>query len=64
MVDNTTLNLGAGGDTIALDDIGGVKFQRVKLIHGADGVNAGDVSTANPFPVVAKTDEMNIDIHG
>ena len=64
MVDNTTLNPGTGGDTIALDDIGGVKFQRVKLIHGADGVNAGDISTANPFPVVAKTDEMNVDIHG
>ena len=51
MVDNTTLNLGTGGDVIALDDIGGVKFQRVKLIHGADGVNAGDASTANGFPV-------------
>ena len=51
MVDNTTLNPGSGGDTIALDDIGGVKFQRVKLVHGADGVNAGDVSVANGLPV-------------
>lgn len=51
MADNTTLNTGSGGDTIAADDIGGVKYPRSKLIHGADGVNAGDVSTANPLPV-------------
>lgn len=53
MADNTTLNAGAGGDVIAADDIGGVKFQRMKLIHGADGVNAGDVSETNPLPVIA-----------
>jgi hypothetical protein len=28
-----------------------VKFQRVKLIHGADGTNAGDISAQNPLPV-------------
>lgn len=50
MADNTILPTGVGGDTIATDDIAGVKFQRVKLIHGADGVNDGDVSTANPLP--------------
>jgi hypothetical protein len=50
MADNTTLNIGAGGDVIATDDIGGVKFQRFKLIHGADGVNDGDISNANPLP--------------
>ena len=50
MADNTTLNTGTGGDVIASDDIGGVKYQRVKLIHGADGVNSGDVSNVNPFP--------------
>jgi len=32
-----------------------VKFQRVKLIHGADGVNAGDVSTANALPTAVQT---------
>lgn len=37
MPDNTTLNAGSGGDTIASDDIGGVKHQRVKLSLGADG---------------------------
>ncbi len=51
MSDNTILNAGSGGDTIAFDDISGVKHQRIKLIHGADGVNAGDVATANPLPI-------------
>lgn len=51
MADNTTLDAGAGGDTIASDDIGGVKYQRVKLIEGADGTNDGDISAANPLPV-------------
>ena len=51
MADNTTLNAGAGGDVIASDDIGGVKFQRIKLVHGVDGTNAGDVATSNPLPV-------------
>lgn len=47
MADNTVVS----GTTVADDDIGGVKYPRVKLIHGADGVNAGDVSTANGLPV-------------
>lgn len=52
MSDNVTLNPGVSGDSIGADDIGGVKYQRVKLIHGADGVNAGDVSQANGLPVI------------
>jgi hypothetical protein len=55
VADNTTLNAAAGGDVIATDDIGGVKFQRVKLIHGADGVNAGDVAATNPLPILVTT---------
>lgn len=52
MADNTTLNSGTGGDVIATDDIGpGVKYQRVKVTLGADGVNDGDISSANPMPV-------------
>lgn len=51
MSDNTTTNPGTGGDTIGSDDIAGIKYQRVKLIHGADGVNDGDVASANPLPV-------------
>lgn len=64
MADNTTLNTGTGGDVIATDDIAGVKFQRVKLIHGADGVNAGDVSTANPLPVGDAGGTLTVDDGG
>lgn len=48
MADNSTLP--ATGDVIASDDISGIKFQRMKLIHGADGVNDGDISNTNPLP--------------
>lgn len=50
MADNTVINTGTGGDTIASDDVGGVKYQRVKVAHGADG-SATDVSIASPLPV-------------
>lgn len=39
------------GKTVASDDIGGVQFQRVKLNLGADGVDDGGISAANPLPV-------------
>ena len=48
MSDNTTLP--GTGDVIASDDIGGVKYQRVKLTHGEDG-EALDASNVNPVPV-------------
>ena len=51
MADNTVLNTGSGGDTIATDDIGGVKYPRSKITIGADGTNDGDVSSANPLPI-------------
>lgn len=50
MPDNVAITAGAG-TSIATDDIGGVNFQRMKLIHGADGVNDGDVSIVNGLPV-------------
>lgn len=50
MADNVAITAGSG-TSIASDDIGGVQFQRIKLIHGADGTNDGDVSSANPLPV-------------
>jgi hypothetical protein len=50
MADNTELNAGTGGDTIATDDIAGVKYQRVKVTHGADGA-AAETTTATPLPV-------------
>ncbi len=52
MAENVLITPGAG-DTVAADEILAVKYQRIKLIHGADGVNAGDVSTANPLPVIS-----------
>lgn len=51
MADNIELNPGAGGPRAATDDIGGVHWQRIKLTLGADGVDDGDVSAANPIPV-------------
>lgn len=51
MADNTTLNSGSGGDSIATDDISGVKYPRSKIVIGADGTNDGDVSSSNPLPV-------------
>jgi len=50
MADNTVLNSGSGGDTIASDDIAGVKYQRVKVTFGADG-SATDAATTAPLPV-------------
>lgn len=52
MAENVVANPGVGGDTIAADEISAVKYQRIKIVHGADGVNDGDVATANPLPVV------------
>ena len=37
MADNITLNTGSGGDTCAADDVGSVKYQRVKVVPGGDG---------------------------
>lgn len=50
MADNTTLNPGTGGDVIATEDISGTKLQRVKLVIGNAGTDAGDVSSTNPIP--------------
>lgn len=50
MADNVAITAGSG-TSIAADDISSVFYQRVKLIHGADGTNAGDVSTANGLPI-------------
>jgi hypothetical protein len=49
MADNVGITPGSGA-TAASDDIGGVQFQRIKLVHGADGVNDGDVSSVNGLP--------------
>jgi hypothetical protein len=51
MADNIGYTPGSGA-TIAADDIGGVLYQRVKLIHGADGI-AHETANANPLPIEA-----------
>lgn len=58
MADNTILNLGTGGDTIATDDVttlngaasSGVKVQRVKVMYGPDA-SATDVNFDAALPV-------------
>lgn len=51
MADGIPLNSGSGGKTLASNEISGKDYQRVKLIHGADGTNDGDVATGNGLPV-------------
>lgn len=50
MADNVILNVGAGGATLATDDVGGIQHQRVKIEIGVDGA-AADVNSGNPLPV-------------
>lgn len=50
MADNVTANAGAGGATLASDDIGGVQYPRAKLAWGVDGA-AVDASATNPLPI-------------
>lgn len=50
MSDNVLVDEGADV-AIGADEISSVKYQRIKIIHGADGVNDGDVATGNPLPV-------------
>jgi hypothetical protein len=40
-----------GSYTFAGDDIGGKVYARIKLVHGADGNNDGDVAWTNPLPI-------------
>lgn len=54
MADNLVANPGAGGATLATDEIGGVHYPRGQLVFGADGV-ATDVSAAAPLPVALGT---------
>lgn len=54
MPDNVAYTPGQGA-TVAADDIAGILYQRAKIVLGADGVNDGDVSSANPMPVKFST---------
>jgi hypothetical protein len=51
MADNVGYTEGSG-KTIAADDVGGVLYQRIKPVVGADGT-AVDVSESNPMPMAA-----------
>jgi hypothetical protein len=50
MADNVNITPGSGA-TVGADEIAGALYQRMKLVEGADGVNDGDISAANPLPV-------------
>lgn len=50
MADNVAITAGSG-TTIATDDVGGVQYQRVKVVWGADGA-VNDTAAAAPLPVV------------
>jgi hypothetical protein len=52
LADNLTLNAGAGGATLATDDVGGVHYQLVKLTYGALD-SATVVDTTNRLPTSA-----------
>lgn len=64
MADNTTLDAGSGGDVIATDDIGGVKYQRVKISQGADGsatdVGIGGGTEATALRVTVANDSTGV----
>lgn len=52
MADNVVLNPGAGGAVVSTEDIGGgLQMERTKIVTGAYGIDGGDVTGANPFPV-------------
>ncbi len=59
MSDNVAITPGTGA-TAAADNIGGVLYQRVKPVHGADG-SATDTSAANPLPVTVSSGTVLID---
>ena len=63
MADNTILNAGAGGDTLATDDIGGIKFQRVKVVWGTEDV-ASDTQVSNPLPVSLTYGVVSVGVSG
>ncbi len=52
MADDIVLNAGVGGDTVAADDIGGIKHQRVKIEWGPNNtVNEVDNAAGKALPI-------------
>jgi hypothetical protein len=64
VADNFSTNAGSGGSTFASDDITSVQYPRIKLIHGADGTNDGDVSRTNPFPAASFAESNQVTVAG
>lgn len=68
MADNIVLNPGAGGATLATDDVGGVQYQRIKQVFGADGVatnvapDAGLPTAGQFFEATGSVSAINADI--
>jgi hypothetical protein len=61
VADNTILSAAVGvGDTIAADDVAGIKYQVVKLDVGGDGV-AAPVSNSNPVPISDAGGSLTVD---
>ncbi len=56
MSDNITTNSGSGGAVIGSDDIGGVHFQRFKMVQGSTPT---DVDSSNPLNVTLGSSTVN-----
>lgn len=54
MADGVIINAGAGGATIATDDVGGMQYQVNKVAWGADGA-VNHTSAAAPLPINVTT---------
>ena len=64
MTDNTRLNPGQGGDLVAMDDIDGVKHQRVLIEFGSEGQALG-VSSGSRLPVeIVAANSPSVDAFG
>lgn len=61
MADNIQLNSGSGGDICAADDVGGAKYQRVKVVPGGDGAvnNSGCTSYSYISAASANQDQQH-----
>lgn len=64
MADNITLDAGAGGDTIATEDIAGVEFQKIKLVDGTAAsttlIQSGGGTEANALRVTVANDSTGV----
>lgn len=58
-MDNVTPD-SASTDIIAADDVGGVKYQRIKIVTGSDGTILGDVTKVNPLPVATVVEPVEV----